>query len=564
MTSDVVLTSALRNNLLSLQNTQSLIDITQFRLSTGRKVNSALDNPQSFFAAESLNNRAGDLERLLDGLGQNIQAIKAADNGITALTQLVQQADSLTSTAQTALAQGTAEAKVTGDADLSGVDDLTSLSNINNTDTITFTVIDPDTDTAITLNNAGVVTFDTNDSVQDIIQEINDLNQGVNGEDVISAELNTSGQLVIKSLNGGIVRMQFEAVGGGGTDAADQAFAGALGFANVVGLESDGLTNVTGVTVSSSATVDSVAQGITANGSFSIADASTSLASLDNFANVDNAGDELTITINGETTTTNAIELFQDADGNNQTIQGFIDDINSDTGINSLVEASYDDTTGVISFRALDASVESIEFSYASNTGDLDVGFDFGTGRPAVITSGTSESELVRFGAAAGELANLETEFENVRTQIDELITDTGYRGTNLLNGDNLVSYFDEFRASSLTTTGVTYDSAGLGIDEANFSNAASINSSVEEIRVALESIRSFGNALANDLSIVQARETFTKATINTLTEGSDNLTLADQNEEGAALLALQTRQQLGVTSLALASQSQQSILRLF
>ncbi len=83
MTSDVVLTAALRNNLLSLQNTQSVIDIAQNRLSTGRKVNSALDNPQSFFASQALNNRASDLTRLLDTIGQSIQVIKAADNGIT-------------------------------------------------------------------------------------------------------------------------------------------------------------------------------------------------------------------------------------------------------------------------------------------------------------------------------------------------------------------------------------------------------------------------------------------------------------------------------------------------
>ena len=83
-------------------------------------------------------------------------------------------------------------------------------------------------------------------------------------------------------------------------------------------------------------------------------------------------------------------------------------------------------------------------------------------------------------------------------------------------------------------------------------------------VREALGLVRNFGSTLANDLSVIQARETFTKGIINTLTEGSDKLTVADQNEEGAKLLALQTRQSLGVTALSLASQSQQSILRLF
>jgi flagellin-like hook-associated protein FlgL len=76
--------------------------------------------------------------------------------------------------------------------------------------------------------------------------------------------------------------------------------------------------------------------------------------------------------------------------------------------------------------------------------------------------------------------------------------------------------------------------------------------------------VRSFGSTLANNLSIIQARRDFTESTINTLQAGADDLTVADQNEEGANLLALQTRQTLGVTSLSLASQSQQAVLRLF
>jgi flagellin len=90
--SNVTLTSAMNANLLSLQNTQTLLDQTQLRLSTGLKVNSALDNPGSFFAAQSLNNRAGDLTDLLDSMGQAVQTVQAANNGITAITSFLQQA----------------------------------------------------------------------------------------------------------------------------------------------------------------------------------------------------------------------------------------------------------------------------------------------------------------------------------------------------------------------------------------------------------------------------------------------------------------------------------------
>ena len=90
--SDVSLTSSVRTNLLLLQNTQTSIDRTQTRLATGNKINSAIDGPQSFFAAQGLNQRAGDLLFLKDGLGQAISTINAADAAVTAIEELVDNA----------------------------------------------------------------------------------------------------------------------------------------------------------------------------------------------------------------------------------------------------------------------------------------------------------------------------------------------------------------------------------------------------------------------------------------------------------------------------------------
>src|SRR5207253_1920442 len=101
---------------------------------------------------------------------------------------------------------------------------------------------------------------------------------------------------------------------------------------------------------------------------------------------------------------------------------------------------------------------------------------------------------------------------------------------------------------------------SGLGLTNANFQNAAAISTSITATQNALTTIRNFGSTLATNLGIIQSRQTFTTSTINTLTTGSDALTNADQNLEGATLLALQTRQSLGITSLSLASQAQQSI----
>lgn len=92
---DVSLTAALRSTLQSLRGNQARLDQTQLRLSTGKRVKSALDGPDAFFAAQALGFRAGDLGRLLDGLGQAVQVLKTADHGIAALTSLVQQAHAI-------------------------------------------------------------------------------------------------------------------------------------------------------------------------------------------------------------------------------------------------------------------------------------------------------------------------------------------------------------------------------------------------------------------------------------------------------------------------------------
>jgi flagellin-like hook-associated protein FlgL len=93
--SGIVLSSSVRQNLLSLQSTADLLATTQNRLSTGKKVNTALDNPTNFFTAQSLDSRAGDINNLLDGIGNGVQVLQAANTGITSLQKLVDTAKSL-------------------------------------------------------------------------------------------------------------------------------------------------------------------------------------------------------------------------------------------------------------------------------------------------------------------------------------------------------------------------------------------------------------------------------------------------------------------------------------
>src|SRR5215467_14220352 len=93
--SSIVLSASVRQNLLSLQSTADLLSTTQNRLATGNKVNSALDNPTNFFTAQGLNNRASDINNLLDSIGNGVQVLQAANTGLTSLQKLVDTAKSI-------------------------------------------------------------------------------------------------------------------------------------------------------------------------------------------------------------------------------------------------------------------------------------------------------------------------------------------------------------------------------------------------------------------------------------------------------------------------------------
>jgi flagellin len=168
---------------------------------------------------------------------------------------------------------------------------------------------------------------------------------------------------------------------------------------------------------------------------------------------------------------------------------------------------------------------------------------------------------------------SLASQFDALLVQIGQLAGDAGFNGVNLLGGDDLTVNFNEDATSSTSITGVDYTNANLtplGIANAvNWSAAngvgdTNIDTAVADLTAALTTLRSESQTLGANLSTVQIRQDFTKATINTLQTGSSDLTLADSNEEGANLLALQTRQQLSTTALSLAAQADQNVLRLF
>ena len=110
--SDIVLSAGVRQNLLSLQKTADLMSTTQNRLATGKKVNTALDNPTNYFTAAALDNRASDINNLLDGIGNGVQVLQAANTGITSLQKLVDSAKSVATQALQATVGYSAKSRV--------------------------------------------------------------------------------------------------------------------------------------------------------------------------------------------------------------------------------------------------------------------------------------------------------------------------------------------------------------------------------------------------------------------------------------------------------------------
>ena len=146
-------------------------------------------------------------------------------------------------------------------------------------------------------------------------------------------------------------------------------------------------------------------------------------------------------------------------------------------------------------------------------------------------------------------------EYLEVLDQMDQLAQDTQYRGIRLLEGDTFDTIFNAEQSSRLTIEGIDATSQGLGFISDNFISRTELTATLEEVRGAREKLRSFGSTLSVSLSTMQVRETFARETIIALNGGSDDLTVADQNELGAELLAVQTRQVIQFQTLGLSSQ---------
>ncbi|MDY0008507.1 MAG: flagellin [Bdellovibrionales bacterium] len=251
-------------------------------------------------------------------------------------------------------------------------------------------------------------------------------------------------------------------------------------------------------------------------------------------------------------------------------VNGALDNANAFFASQSLTNRANDLS------RLLDGMGQSIQVLKAADEGIKSI-TSYLEQMQAVAQEALDQANAASDGIPVDNVS-LAASFDELRTQLDGVAGDSGYRGTNLLDSGTLEVTFNEDSSSTLTVTGVDFSTGatGLNIGAAAFAagtagdpadkavGVAAIEASLTAIKDALTDVRAQARSFGTNLNIIQTRQDFTQNLINTLKEGSDKLVLADNNEEGAKLLALQTQQQLGITSLSMASQAQQAVLRLF
>jgi len=228
-----------------------------------------------------------------------------------------------------------------------------------------------------------------------------------------------------------------------------------------------------------------------------------------------------------------------------------------DDPVNFFSAQNHQQRADDLSFRK-DAMGEAVQTIKASNNG-IEAITD-------LIASAKSTAQSALSTTDTTERAALATQFNTLMDQIDDLSEDAGYKGINFLSNDSLTVTFNADGTNSIGLTGFDACASALGITDATGAWAldASITTAITNLDTAKDTLRTESKELNNNLSIITAREDFTEKMINTLEDGAANLTNADMNEEGANMLMLQTRQALGTTSLSLASEAAQSVLRLF
>lgn len=527
---DITLTAAVRSNLSTLQSTANLISDTQERLATGKKVNSALDNPNSFFTASSLNSRASDLNNLQDDIGQSVSTLEASDKGIQGIDKLL---DAAKGKANQALQSKDADTRAKYAAEFN----------------------------------------ELRTQIEDIAKD-----SGYKGKNLLGGDGN---DLLVKFNEDGSSKLNIGAVDYTDLDSSESSITlGRIG--DTVG-EVDQEDNKSAFKLGISA--DDILSAAPGTGTASVNDAfqigATDQALTDTIA----SGDDFAV---GDAITVNSEELLTISAGTTlQDVQDALQAKIRETAGNQ--DATVDLSAGdiVIANAAADVTVgysdktgsgeTGVAVSVTGGGGNTDItatklkditGFGEGDkitvaqkdGATHEFTIGASSTvaDLVSDLNGAG-FTDFEASFDNT-TQ--ELTIDNKSKGDNAKEFN--VSYSGsetggDFGDSSKQTISADVDAIagrGWGSDEL-------IEASLDQVREAQLSLRAQASTFGTNLSIVTNRQDFTADLINTLEVGAGKLTLADSNLEGANLAALNTQNSIATSTLSLATQAGQSVLQL-
>jgi flagellin len=509
--SGIVLSASVRQNLLSLQSTAALLATTQNDLATGNKVNSALDNPTNYFTAQGLNNRASDISNLLDGIGNGVQVLQAANTGLTSLQSLVASAQSIANQVLQSPVGYSTKSNVTATA-ITGA----TANNLLGTQATASSVTGGNvagaaaTTTLLTGLTSAITTADS---------------LTIDGKTITFA--NSGGNTV--TANGGSLDLTTATVGDL-LAAVDTVTGATSGSSTLAGTK---LTLSTGTSqplviggVAGTLTKLGLVAGTTALGAPAL------------------TGQTLNIAATGGGTATN----ITFGTGANQV--STLNELNAALAANNL-QASISTTGQINIVTSNDAASSTIGAITGSATP-----FSTLVAAPPVVDPNSQATRT-----------SLVAQYNNVLQQINTTSQDSSFNGINLLNGDTLKLTFNETGRSTLSITGVTFNDAGLGLSTltagTDFLDSGSANNVLSSLSAASNTLRAEASTLGSNLSIVEIRQDFSKNLINVLQTGSSNLTIADTNEEAANSQALSTRQSIAVSALALANQSQQSVLQL-
>lgn len=505
---NVTLSASVRQSLLSLQSTTSLVERTQNRLSTGLRVSSAVDDPVAFFQSKSLSDRASDFLEKKSGIDQGISTVSSALDGVESIEQLVKQMKGLSNSMKSATDTQIADL-VTQFNDL-----RTQIDNL---------AADATYQGANLINGTGqTLSVEFSERTASLLDVASvDLRSSTAGLNLAANAYTTSTNFVDFSTLKGATAVGNEFQNRYLTVSDDFSLTYNGSDKTFSAGETISFTFGTGSTFS---LVNSTAQALTlSNGDAVTVDITSALSTV--------AGGQLGLL---GTQTTNA--SFEYA---SQTY------VNSSAAVGTVTITYAGESSVTLS------SAEGVNFTFGGcsvtlyNTSGLTLSAGAVITVDAIRTTGSTDLAL-----ATGAYIVSRTTAANAYSAAASTASDTLVRGIAINGG---ASGTVASGAGDLNVTG--FVKAG---------DTSRINAVIDQLDTALTTLRTQAQTLGSNVALLNTRLDFTEQYTNTLQGGADKLTLADINEEGANLLALQTRQQLGIQSLSLAAQAEASILSLF